>query len=119
MPHAMKFHEESCTGWGRSSYSRSAVAEPLREAEILEWLRTHPDPMLARGAGRRYGDAALSNGGAMLRTSRMDAVESFDADSGRIVVGPGATFGQLLRTFAPRGWIAPVTPGTQFATIAG
>ena len=115
----MKFHEELCTGWGRSSYSRCAVGEPLDEAEILEWLRTHRDAAVARGAGRSYGDVALSNGAALLRTSRMNAVESFDEGSGLIVAAPGVTFGQLLRTYAPRGWLAPVTPGTEFATIAG
>jgi decaprenylphospho-beta-D-ribofuranose 2-oxidase len=96
------------------------VTEPGTADEILRWLRTHAGAsLLARGAGRSYGDTALNNGGHVLRTTAMSQVHSFDPVSGEIVVGPGVTFGQLLREFAPQGWIAPVTPGTQFATIAG
>lgn len=49
----------------------------------------------------------------------MAVIEQFDPQSGRIVVEPGVTFGQLVRQFAAEGWLAPVTPGTQFATIGG
>jgi len=111
---------ERLTGWGRSSYATSIVAEPLSADEILQWLASHPNvSLLARGAGRSYGDTALNTGGFVLRTTAMSQVQSFDRASGEIVVGPGVTFGQLLRDFSRHGWIAPVTPGTQFATIAG
>lgn len=111
---------ERLTGWGRSSYATSTVAEPQSEDEILQWLHSHPDAaLLARGAGRSYGDTALNTGGFVMRTTAMTKVQSFDSASGEIVVGPGVTFGQLLRDFSRRGWIVPVTPGTQFATIAG
>jgi decaprenylphospho-beta-D-ribofuranose 2-oxidase len=49
----------------------------------------------------------------------MKSVHAFDSRSGEIVLDPGVTFGDLLKTHAPLGWIAPITPGTQFATIAG
>ncbi len=111
---------ERLTGWGRSSYGTATVAEPQSEDEILQWLHSHPDEsLLARGAGRSYGDTALNTGGFVMRTTAMTEVHSFDATSGEIVVGPGVTFGQLLRVFSRHGWIAPVTPGTQFTTIAG
>lgn len=111
---------ERLTGWGRSSHGTSTVAEPQSEDEILQWLRLHPDePLLARGAGRSYGDTALNTGGFVMRTTAMSKIHSFDPVSGEIVVGPGVTFGQLLRDFLRHGWIAPVTPGTQFTTIAG
>jgi decaprenylphospho-beta-D-ribofuranose 2-oxidase len=112
--------EERLTGWGRSNFGTSIVAEPRSESEILEWIGSYPDsPLLARGAGRSYGDTALNSGGFVMRTTAMAGVHSFDPLSGEIVVDPGVSFGQLLRDFSQDGWLAPVTPGTQFATIAG
>ena len=112
--------EERLTGWGRSNFGTSNVSEPRSEAEILQWTRSHPaSPLLARGAGRSYGDAALNSGGFVMRTTAMNAVHSFDPVSGEIVVDPGVSFGQLLRDFSRDGWLVPATPGTQFATIAG
>jgi decaprenylphospho-beta-D-ribofuranose 2-oxidase len=35
------------------------------------------------------------------------------------VAEPGVTFADLLKTFLPRGFLVPVTPGTAFATLGG
>lgn len=115
-----KWAARRLTGWGRSSHATSSVAEPESADQVLQWLRAHPDAaVLARGAGRSYGDTALNDGGHVMQTTAMSTVQSFDTASGEIVVDPGVTFGQLLREFSQQGWIVPVTPGTQFATIAG
>lgn len=111
---------ERLTGWGRSQAGIATVTEPRSGDEILCWLQAHPAvALLARGAGRSYGDTALNSGGFVMRTTAMTGVHSFDPGSGEIVVDPGVTFGQLLRDYARDGWMVPVTPGTQFATIAG
>jgi decaprenylphospho-beta-D-ribofuranose 2-oxidase len=107
------------TGWGRSRYAQSSVIEPTSADEVLAALNDASASTLARGAGRSYGDAALNEGGRIIRTTRMKVVHAFNPDSGEIVVDPGVTFGDLLQEYAPRGWIPPVTPGTQFATMAG
>jgi decaprenylphospho-beta-D-ribofuranose 2-oxidase len=120
MDSRLRWMPETLTGWGRNRHSECEVAEPTTLEDALLALRVDADAsLLARGAGRSYGDAALNAGGRIIRTTRMTAVEEFDPQSGRIVVEPGVTFGQLVREFAPRGWIPPVTPGTQFATIGG
>lgn len=111
---------EQLTGWGRSSHASSTVIEPTTTQEVVDVLRAcNGTKMLARGGGRSYGDAALNAGGYVLRTTKLRSVRSFDPASGTIVVDPGVTFGDLLRDRACSGWITPVTPGTQFATIAG
>jgi len=111
---------ERLTGWGRSSHASSTVIEPATTEELAEALRAcNGTKVFARGGGRSYGDAALNGGGCVIRTTKLRTVRSFDPASGTIVVDPGVTFGDLLRSRAFAGWIAPVTPGTQFATIAG
>lgn len=108
------------TGWGRSSYATSRVFEASTAEEIQAALREpNAKPVVARGAGRSYGDASLNEGGFLIRTTAMKAVHAFDAASGEIVIDPGVNFGDLLYKYASHGWIAPVTPGTQFATLAG
>jgi decaprenylphospho-beta-D-ribofuranose 2-oxidase len=111
---------QKLTGWGRSSYATSRVVEAITVEQVQAALREpSAKPVVARGAGRSYGDAALNEGGFLIRTTAMKAVHAFDHESGDIVIDPGVSFGDLLHSYASLGWIAPVTPGTQFATIGG
>lgn len=116
----MTWTPETLSGWGRSTYSRCDVASPTSANEIAELLRTSADiPVLARGGGRSYGDAALNRDGRVLSMHRLKAIHAFDSATGDIVVDCGVTFGDLLARYAAEGWIPPVTPGTQFVTIGG
>jgi decaprenylphospho-beta-D-ribofuranose 2-oxidase len=108
------------SGWGRLPGSSAEVARPERDSEIDAILAAAGQPVLAFGAGRSYGDAGQPvEGGKGLLTLRLDRILAFDPQSGRITVQPGVTFADLHRHFLPRGWLAPVCPGTAFATIGG
>src|SRR6185503_15573587 len=112
--------KQKLTGWGRSSYATSRVFDARTTDEVLAALRDPAAvPVVARGAGRSYGDASLNEGGYPIQTTGMTAVHKFTPHSGEIVIDPGVTFGDLLHGYASLGWIAPVTPGTQFATLGG
>ncbi len=115
----LRWTPETLTGWGRVRRARCEVFDAGTAEAARLALHTNDHYVLARGAGRSYGDVALNAGGRVIRTTRMAVIESFDRQSGRIVVEPGVTFGQLVRSLAGEGWIPPITPGTQFATIAG
>jgi decaprenylphospho-beta-D-ribofuranose 2-oxidase len=96
------------------------ACRPERGAEAAEALAASGDGgVIAYGAGRSYGDAALNDGGRAVLTARLDRILEFDPASGRIVCEPGVSFYDLLSTFAPRGYLTPVNPGTGFATIGG
>lgn len=111
---------QKLTGWGRSSYATSRVVDARTAEQVLAALKDPAaTPVMARGAGRSYGDAALNEGGCLIQTTGMKALHAFDTTSGDIVVDPGVTFGDLLESHAALGWIPPVTPGTQFATLGG
>jgi decaprenylphospho-beta-D-ribofuranose 2-oxidase len=75
--------------------------------------------LVVHGAGRSYGDCALNAGGQALLTGRLDRILSFDAHTGIVELEPGVDFRRLLHVFLPRGFLAPVTPGTGFATMGG
>jgi len=113
-------------GWGRSSTADVLAARPERPRDVDAALSEAksgdplaPRDLLARGGGRAYGDAALNNRGRILLTTRLDRILAFDARSGEVVCEPGVTFADLLRTFVPRGFMAPASPGTAFATVGG
>ena len=55
----------------------------------------------------------------MLGTQYLDHFEAFDADSGLLTCMAGVTLDAIVRSFVPRGWFLPVTPGTRFVTVGG
>lgn len=108
------------TGWGRNRRSVAHVSRPERPRDVeAGFLAAGEGGVLARGAGRAYGDAALNGGGDVLLTERLDRILSFDPATGAIVCEPGVTFADLIKVFLPRGFMAPSSPGTAFATIGG
>lgn len=108
------------TGWGRSSWAEVAACRPERTREtIAAIVAAEKGGIIAYGGGRSYGDAALNDGGRTILTARLDRLLEFDEATGRIVCEPGVSFYDLLYTFAPRGFLVPVSPGTGFASIGG
>ena len=107
---------EPVSGWGRHPVSRGAVERP---EHLL--LPADARPVLARGLGRSYGDAAVpaAPGARVLETVRADRVLGFDQGSGRLTCEAGLSLAEVLRIFLPRGWFPPVTPGTRFVTVGG
>jgi len=76
-------------------------------------------PGLARGLGRSYGDVGLNPGGILWQTTGLDKFIAFDAASGRLVCEAGVMLRDIQRMAIARGWILPVTPGTQVVTVGG
>jgi FAD/FMN-containing dehydrogenase len=74
-------------------------------------------PLIVRGSGRSYGDSAL--GGQVLSTRHLDHFKAFDPATGLLTCEAGVSLDTILRTFVPRGWFLPVTPGTRFVTVGG
>jgi FAD/FMN-containing dehydrogenases len=58
-------------------------------------------------------------GGRAILTRRLDRLLEFDPASGLLAAEAGVSFDDLRRLFLPRGFLAPVTPGTAFATLGG
>ena len=107
---------EAIGGWGRRPVRAGRV---YRSARLT--LPTGASPLLARGLGRAYGDAALpaSTEGLVIETPRADRILDFDPASGLLTCEAGLSLAEILRVFLPRGWFPPVTPGTKFVTVGG
>jgi decaprenylphospho-beta-D-ribofuranose 2-oxidase len=108
------------SGWGRTSPTRAEVARVTDAQDVLECLEASSGRgVVARGLGRSYGDAAQNAGGQVIDTTALAWIRDFDRERGEIIVGAGASFGELLRVVVPTGWFLPVLPGTRHVTVGG
>jgi len=76
-------------------------------------------PGICFGNGRSYGDVCLNPGGHLWQTRALNRFISFDEQTGRLRCEAGVLLRDIQRTFMPRGWMLPVTPGTQLITVGG
>jgi decaprenylphospho-beta-D-ribofuranose 2-oxidase len=110
-------------GYGRVAPSRAWVIAPRSAEELadaLGALRGRPGGLIARGAGRAYGDAAQNAGGHVLDMTALDWIGEVEGEeSYTIRVGAGATLGAILKRVLPRGLMLTVTPGTKHVTVGG
>ncbi len=109
-------------GWGRAVGAAGYVYRPTTVDEVREVLalaRAHGVPVVPRGAGRSYGDAALLAEAVVLDLSGMDRIVGWDASTGIVDVEPGVTFRELWRSTLGDGWWPAVVTGTMTPTLGG
>lgn len=102
------------SGWGRVAVrGRELFSEDLR--------RLTRDVPLSRGLGRSYGDSSLPppSRAVVANTTLADRLLAFDPASGVVRAEAGLSLVSLHKVLFPRGYFAPVTPGTQFVTLGG
>jgi decaprenylphospho-beta-D-ribofuranose 2-oxidase len=102
------------SGWGR-------VPGPGREVRSEDLVALTRDAVLSRGLGRSYGDSSLPppSRPVVAGSTLADRILCFDPESGSLRAEAGFTLAALNRIFWPRGFCAPVAPGTQFITLGG
>src|ERR1700682_1708680 len=109
-------------GWGATGRSKSAVIAPRAVEACVGRLcgRAGPvTPVIARGAGRSYGDAAQLDGGDVLDMTGWTEILSIDRDRATITARAGAAIAQLMAVLAAHGLTLPVVPGTRHVTLGG
>ena len=107
------------TSWGRLSKDLHSVVDLNDPSTVATVLRNGVLPGVAYGMGRSYGDVGLNPEGTLWVTTRLDRFISFDHRTGRLVCEAGVLLRDIQRLVIPRGWILPVTPGTQMVTVGG
>lgn len=106
------------SSWGRLSTDKHVVTEINDRSQIPALLQSHK-PGLAYGMGRSYGDICLNPDGVLWKTTKLDRFISFDDTTGILRCETGVLLRDIQRLVIPRGWILPVTPGTQLVTVGG
>ncbi len=114
------FKDMALAGWGRYKPVPCHVFRPERRDTLLSLLNgAAPGPVLARGLGRSYGDAAVNRDGSVVDMTRLNRMRSFDPETGELECESGVSLSEIISTFLPRGWFPGVVPGTRFVTVGG
>jgi FAD/FMN-containing dehydrogenase len=106
------------SSWGRLSADLHDVVG-LTDPERVSSLLAARLPGIAHGMGRSYGDVCLNPEGVIWHTTGLDHFIQFDDKTGRLICEAGVLLRDIQRLVIPRGWILPVTPGTQMVTVGG
>ena len=105
--------------WGRLSAEPHRVVGLNEPSRVRDVVCAGPHPGVAYGMGRSYGDVCLNPLGTIWVTTGLDHFIAFDESTGRLVCEAGVLLRDIQRLVIPRGWILPVTPGTQLVTVGG
>jgi decaprenylphospho-beta-D-ribofuranose 2-oxidase len=105
------------SGWGNYPRAKTELLAPQRPAGVGDCL-IERSGIVARGAGRAYGDAAIGTQFTMSSLG-LNRMRSFNPADGRLTVEAGVTIADILATFVPRGYFLKVVPGTKFVTVGG
>ncbi len=106
------------SSWGRLSQDKHHVIS-LSDHHQAAGLIQQSNPGICFGNGRSYGDVCLNPGGTLWQTSTLNRFIHFDEQTGRLRCEAGVLLRDIQRTLVPRGWMLPVTPGTQLITVGG
>ena len=106
------------SSWGRLGYFEHEVIALSDRHQVISQLKSNPIG-IARGMGRSYGDVCLNPNGVLWKTTGLDRFISLDENSGNLVCEAGVLLRDIQRLVIARGWILPVTPGTQLVTVGG
>ena len=106
------------SSWGRLPLDEHQLVA-LSDRRNIKAQVTGNAPGLAHGMGRSYGDVCLNPDGNLWLTTGLDHLIDFDHATGRLVCEAGVLLRDIQKLMIPRGWILPVTPGTQLVTVGG
>ena len=107
------------TSWGRLSAAPHDVVPLNDPRQAAGVIAAGTRAGIAHGMGRSYGDVCLNPEGVLWRATGLDHLLAFDPASGRLTCEAGVLLRDIQQLMIPRGWILPVTPGTQLITIGG
>jgi len=92
----------------------------LREvSDVMDLARSTGVPIVARGSGCSYGDAAILPEGVVLDFAEMRRLLAWDPAAGVVDVEPGVTVKQLWRHTLADGWWPPIVTGTMEPSLGG
>lgn len=104
--------------WGR-------LTQPIQDVKFL-YDRTNLLPLfegaykaVPYGNGRSYGDVCLNPEGGIWSTQQLNKFIEFNESLGILRCESGVLLRDIQRMVIPRGWMLPVTPGTQLVTLGG
>ena len=107
------------SGWGRLRPVPTRVCRPDASPNGPSCSSGRPTRPSSRGLGRSYGDSAVDDRGLTVLCTRLNRLVDFDREAGSVTCEAGTSLEELIRTFLPRGYFLPVSPGTKHVSVGG
>jgi len=105
------------SGWGNYPVSESFVIHVRSEKDLTDAIKQ--GPVVPRGLGRSYGDQALNKDNYVADCTALNYFIAWDAQEGILECQAGVSLEEIIRVFAPKGWLPMICPGTKFVTVGG
>ncbi len=109
--------KEKLAGWGNYPVAESYVLTPRIDEDVKTDLEK--GKLIARGLGRSYGDQAVNDDKYVADCTRLNYFLAWDEQEGILECQAGASLEKIISTFAPKGWLPMICPGTKFVTVGG
>ena len=111
---------KSVSSWGRLSNDSHKVIALSDAGSAKDLIKLEGSELgLPYGMGRSYGDVGLNPNRLLWLMSGLNHFIKFDDTTGLLQCEAGVLLRDIQRLFIPRGWMLPVTPGTQMVTVGG
>lgn len=107
---------QKVTNWGNFPVVEKEFKSEDTLRKIQDFVKGNNE-IIARGNGRCYGDASLSE--HIFSTKRLNKLMSFDRLNGIIECESGVLLSEILEVTVPQGYFLYVTPGTKFISVGG
>lgn len=107
---------QKVTNWGNFPVVEKEMKSEDTLRKIQDFVKGNNE-IIARGNGRCYGDASLSE--HIFSTKRLNKLISFDRLNGIIECESGVLLSEILEVTVPQGYFLYVTPGTKFISVGG
>jgi FAD/FMN-containing dehydrogenase len=104
-------------GWGNYPRAETRMLAAFGPGDAARFAGAEAS-LIARGAGKAYGDAAIG-ADATLSLRSLDRFIAFDPERKLLTVEAGVTLAAVIDAMLPRGFFPPVVPGTMLLTIGG
>ncbi len=107
---------QKVSNWGNFPIVEKEMKSEDSLQKIKDFVRNNNE-IIARGNGRCYGDASLSEN--IFSTKRLNKLISFDRLNGIFECESGVLLSEILDVIVPQGYFLYVTPGTKFISVGG
>ena len=104
--------------WGNIS-SPNHQSKDLDSKDVAQNTISNHSNGIVYGMGRSYGDVCLNQDGLLWKSKKLNRLISFDEKLGILECESGMTLKSIQDLVIPKGWMLPVSPGTQFVTVGG
>jgi FAD/FMN-containing dehydrogenase len=109
----------SLNGFGGYASADAFVWQPGAVEEICEVVSTTEGPIVLRGAGRSYNDAALMPEARALDLTTMNRILDWDPNTGMLLAEAGTSLRRIAEFALAQGFWLPVVSGTARTTVGG